>query len=42
MPEASMPGPRRQLSAILFADVHGYSRLMAKNEERELDAPSSA
>ena len=26
--------PRRQLSAILFADVHGYSRLMAKNEER--------
>jgi adenylate cyclase len=26
--------PRRQVSAILFADVHGYSRLMAKNEER--------
>jgi UDP-N-acetyl-2-amino-2-deoxyglucuronate dehydrogenase len=26
--------PRRQLSAILFADVHGYSRLMAKNEDR--------
>jgi adenylate cyclase len=33
MPEASS-APRRQLSAILFADVHGYSRLMAKNEER--------
>jgi TolB-like protein/class 3 adenylate cyclase len=26
--------PRRQLSAILFADVHGYSRLMGRNEER--------
>lgn len=26
--------PRRELSAILCADVHGYSRLMAKNEER--------
>jgi adenylate cyclase len=26
--------PRRQLSAILFADVHGYSRLMARSEER--------
>ena len=26
--------PRRQLSAILFADVYGYSRLMARNEER--------
>jgi adenylate cyclase len=34
MPEASIAGPRRQLSAILFADVHGYSRLMAINEER--------
>jgi adenylate cyclase len=33
MLEASS-APRRQLSAILFADVHGYSRLMAKNEER--------
>jgi adenylate cyclase len=30
----SYAAPRRQLSAILFADVHGYSRLMAKNEER--------
>ena len=34
MPEASPTAPRRQLSAILFADVHGYSRLMASNEER--------
>jgi TolB-like protein/class 3 adenylate cyclase len=34
MPEASFATPRRQLSAILFADVHGYSRLMAKNEDR--------
>jgi adenylate cyclase len=33
MPAASS-APRRQLSAILFADVHGYSRLMAKNEQR--------
>ena len=34
MPEASFATPRRQRSAILFADVHGYSRLMAKNEDR--------
>jgi len=34
MPEALIAGPRRQHSAILFADVHGYSRLMARNEER--------
>jgi adenylate cyclase len=34
MPEASFAAPRRQLSAILFADVHGYSRLMARNEDR--------
>jgi hypothetical protein len=34
MSEASFATPRRQLSAILFADVHGYSRLMAKNEDR--------
>jgi adenylate cyclase len=33
MPEATA-GPRRVTSAILFADVHGYSRLMARNEER--------
>jgi adenylate cyclase len=34
MAEASFASPRRQRSAILFADVHGYSRLMAKNEDR--------
>ena len=34
MPEASFAAPHRQHSAILFADVHGYSRLMAKNEDR--------
>jgi adenylate cyclase len=33
MPEATAD-PRRLTSAILFADVHGYSRLMARNEER--------
>lgn len=33
-PEEPSAQPRRQESAILFADVHGYSRLMAKNEER--------
>jgi adenylate cyclase len=27
-------GPRRDLSAILFADVHGYAKLMDRNEER--------
>lgn len=26
--------PRRELAAILFADVHGYTRLMSANEER--------
>ena len=34
MPEPSFAAPHRQHSAILFADVHGYSRLMAKNEDR--------
>jgi class 3 adenylate cyclase len=34
MPDPSIATPRRQLSAILFADVHGYSGLMARNEER--------
>jgi class 3 adenylate cyclase len=32
MPEASFASPRRQRSAILFADVHGYSRLMARTK----------
>jgi hypothetical protein len=30
MPDPSTATPRRQLSAILFADVHGYSGLMAR------------
>jgi adenylate cyclase len=34
MPKAMMGGPQRQIAAILFADVHGYSRLMSRNEER--------
>jgi TolB-like protein/class 3 adenylate cyclase/Flp pilus assembly protein TadD len=34
MGETSSAVPRRQRSAILFADVCGYSRLMARNEER--------
>jgi adenylate cyclase len=34
--------PRRQLSAILFADVHGYSRLMAKNQERTYERVTQA
>jgi adenylate cyclase len=42
MPEALSDAPRRQLSAILFADVHGYSRLMAKNEERTYQRVSQA
>ena len=31
---SSAPTPRRDLSAILFADVHGYAKLMDRNEER--------
>lgn len=42
MPEASSAGPRRQLSAILFADVHGYTRLMARNEERTYERVTEA
>jgi adenylate cyclase len=34
--------PRRQVSAILFADMHGYSRLMAKNEERTYERVTRA
>ncbi|MGH6913967.1 MAG: adenylate/guanylate cyclase domain-containing protein, partial [Geminicoccales bacterium] len=30
-------GPRRDVSAILFADVHGYAYLMDRNEERTYD-----
>jgi adenylate cyclase len=42
MPEASSAAPRRQLSAILFADVHGYSRLMARNEDRTYQRTTQA
>jgi adenylate cyclase len=42
MSEASIAAPRRQLSAILFADVHGYSRLMASNEERTYERLSQS
>ena len=28
-----MPGPERRLAAILSADVVGYSRLMAEDED---------
>jgi adenylate cyclase len=34
--------PRRLLSAILFADVHGYSGLMSRNEERTYQRVSQA
>jgi adenylate cyclase len=34
--------PRRQLSAILFADVYGYSRLMARSEERTFQRVTQA
>jgi adenylate cyclase len=39
MPAASAP-PRRDLSAILFADVHGYAKLMDRNEERTYERVS--
>jgi adenylate cyclase len=34
MPASPSARPRRDLSAILFADVHGYAHLMDRNEER--------
>ena len=34
MPASTSARPRRDLSAILFADVHGYAKLMDRNEER--------
>jgi adenylate cyclase len=34
MPASPPARPRRDLSAILFADVHGYAHLMDRNEER--------
>jgi adenylate cyclase len=35
-------GPRRDLSAILFADVHGYAQLMDRNEQRTYERVTSA
>jgi TolB-like protein/class 3 adenylate cyclase/Tfp pilus assembly protein PilF len=34
--------PRHQLSAILFAEVHGYCRLMARDEERTFQRVTQA
>ena len=34
MPESPLASPSRGRSAILFADVHSYARLMERNEER--------
>jgi adenylate cyclase len=34
MPASPSVRPHRDLSAILFADVHGYAKLMDRNEER--------
>jgi adenylate cyclase len=34
---ASSVSPRRNRSAILFADVHGYTQLMDRNEERTFE-----
>lgn len=34
MPALPSARPRRDQSAILFADVHGYAKLMDRNEER--------
>jgi adenylate cyclase len=42
MPVEPFAPPRRQLSAILFADVHGYSGLMSRNEERTYQRVSQA
>jgi adenylate cyclase len=42
MPVETFAPPRRQLSAILFADVHGYSGLMSRNEERTYQRVSQA
>jgi adenylate cyclase len=42
MPIASSARPRRDISAILFADVHGYARLMDRNEERTYDRVARA
>ena len=42
MPVVPPAPPRRQLSAILFADVHGYSGLMSRNEVRTYERVNQA
>ena len=40
MPASPLAIPRRDRSAILFADVHGYAQLMDRNEERTYERVS--
>jgi adenylate cyclase len=40
MPALLSVSPRRDRSAILFADVHGYAQLMDRNEERTYERVS--
>jgi TolB-like protein/class 3 adenylate cyclase len=42
MPVTPSARPRRDLSAILFADVHGYAKLMDRNEERTYERVARA
>ena len=42
MPVEPPAPPRRQQSAILFADVHGYSGLMSRNEVRTYERVNQA
>jgi adenylate cyclase len=42
MPVAPSARPRRDISAILFADVHDYARLMDRNEERTYERVTRA
>jgi adenylate cyclase len=42
MPALPLARPQRDLSAILFADVYGYARLMDRNEERTYERVARA
>jgi adenylate cyclase len=42
MSAASLASPRRERSAILFADVHGYAQLMDRNEQRTYERVSQS
>jgi adenylate cyclase len=42
MPASPLARPQRDISAILFADVHGYARLMDRNEERTYERVARA